>query len=170
MTSFSNWSKRLSALPRWALGLIALAGIVIIFILALLGTALDSSPAVGAGSNPASTLLTVLGIFWKLGLVILIAYVSLYLLRRMQSTGVSRARKQLTILESHHLSPRQTVHLVQVGDQVFLIGATDQSISMLSEVSLAISEQSETKVSSPVSLPFAETLAETARQLQGKLS
>lgn len=43
---------------------------------------------------------------------------------------------QMMIAESIRLSPKQALHLVQVGDQRFLIGATDQSISLISQVEL----------------------------------
>src|SRR5690606_39073560 len=41
--------------------------------------------------------------------------------------------RQVTILESTRLSPRQALHLVRVGSQVMLIGATDSSLTLLSE-------------------------------------
>ncbi len=173
MQDFSSLLKQLQKLPRWAQVCIG-AGIVLAFLLiAVFGATLDQNPASGPGNNAPSTLWTVLGIFWKLGLVLLIAYFSLYMLRRWQGNGISRAKRQLTILESHHLSPRQTIHLVQVGEQVFFIGATDTSISLISEVALPLQAEPQAAAQAapqvePGAVSFAEALAESTQQMQEK--
>ena len=165
MQNFSSWYKQLQTLPRWAQSLIGLGMLVLFVIIALVGTFINQTPEAGAPGSALSTFWTMLGIFWRLGLVLLIAYFSLYFLRRWQGNGLSRARKQLTVLESHHLSPRQAVYLIQVGEQTFFIGATDQSISLLSEVSLTADETaaSTAGLPDPSQATFAETLS-SARQ------
>ncbi len=42
--------------------------------------------------------------------------------------------KRISVLETVYLSPRQTVHLLQVGKQRFLVAGTRERISMLAEV------------------------------------
>jgi len=162
MDQFTSWTKRLQALPRWAQSLIGLGIMAVFILIALFGAAGDQSTVTGSGTSALSSFWTILGVFWRLGLVLLIAYFSLYFLRRWQGNGVGRSKKQFTILESHHLSPRQAIHLVQIGEQVFFIGATDQSISLISEIAMAPEESASSEVvnlSAPVS--FADTLANT---------
>jgi flagellar biogenesis protein FliO len=65
--------------------------------------------------------------------VVLLIYLTLYVLRRWQVGRPGRLPRQVTILETTRLSPRQALHLVQVGKQVMLIGATDNSLALLSE-------------------------------------
>jgi len=42
--------------------------------------------------------------------------------------------KRISVLETVYLSPRQTVHLLQVGKQRFLVAGTRERISMLAEL------------------------------------
>jgi flagellar biosynthetic protein FliO len=86
------------------------------------------------GSETISTAALGLEVVFKLGIVVLLIYASLYLLKRLQAGTATGKRKQLAVLETARLSPRQALHLVQVGDQVLLIGATDQSLNCLLEV------------------------------------
>ncbi|MBI3762805.1 MAG: FliO/MopB family protein [Chloroflexi bacterium] len=87
----------------------------------------------------------------KLGLVLALIYASLYLLRRWQGGALASARRQLAVLETARLSPRQSLHLVRVSTnsltRVWLIGATDQAVTLLSEVSHSQPASPETKLS-----------------------
>ncbi len=47
---------------------------------------------------------------------------------------LQHAERQITILETRRLAPRQALHLVKVGSQTFLIGATDQNLTTLAQV------------------------------------
>ena len=164
MDLFTSLLKRIKSLPRWAQSLIGLGIMAVFILIALLGAAGDQTTVSGTGSSAISSFWTILGVFWRLGLVLLLAYFSLYFLRRWQGNGVGRAKKQFTILESHHLSPRQAIHLVQVGEQVFFIGSTDQTISLISEITAELDETrpSSTELQSgPAQATFAETLANT---------
>lgn len=75
-------------------------------------------------------------VFLKLGLVLVLIYACLYVIRRLKSSTNSLSRRQLAILETLHLSPHQKLHLVQAGSTVLLIGATDDNLSVLSEVEM----------------------------------
>ncbi len=162
MDQFTSWTKRLQTLPRWAQSLIGLGIMAVFILIALFGAAGDQSTVSGSGTSALSSFWTILGVFWRLGLVLLIAYFSLYFLRRWQGNGVGRSEKQFTILESHHLSPRQAIHLVQIGEQVFFIGATDQSISLISEIAMPPEESASSELANlSVPVSFADTLANT---------
>lgn len=93
------------------------------------------------GSSAFSTAALGINVLFKLGIVVLLIYASLYILRRFQSGKLGSSPKQLSILETTHLSPRQALHLVKVGEQVILLGATDQSLSLLAEVELGAPDE-----------------------------
>ena len=85
------------------------------------------------GSDTLSTAGLVFEVILKLGVVLVLIYLSLYFLRRWQVGRPGGLPRQVIILETTRLSPRQALHLVRVGSQVMLIGATDNSLALLSE-------------------------------------
>jgi flagellar biosynthetic protein FliO len=95
---------------------------------------------------PAEIGFSALDVVLKLGVVIGLIEVSLYLLRRWQGQMTGHTR-QLRVVESLALSPRQTLHIVRVGSQTLLIGATDQTLTPLGPVDL---------LPKPVSVPTPE--------------
>lgn len=68
----------------------------------------------------------------KTALVLGLMFLTLAWLKRWQASG-ARA-KQLAIVETLRLSPRQALHLVRVGERVLLLGASDAQVSLLTEV------------------------------------
>jgi flagellar biosynthetic protein FliO len=135
-----EWSKRilswLKRQPRWVLGLGALS---ILAMGALLltdmraPTADQSMPGVTGDPLLNSTGL-ILNVFIRLILVVIAIYIGAMLLRRWQTGGVRRPDRQLAVLETLHLNQRRSIHLVRAGEQTFLIGATDQAVTLLGEV------------------------------------
>ncbi len=85
-------------------------------------------------SDSWTTIALFVNVILKLGLVLLLIYGSVIILRRLQSSQHPRFRKEIKIIETTHLSPNRTVHLVQVGKQVYLLGATDHEVTLLSKL------------------------------------
>jgi flagellar biogenesis protein FliO len=85
-------------------------------------------------SDTLSTAGLFLSIFLKLGLVLLLIYSGLIILRRIQLNKSPLRRKYINVLETSHLSPHRAIHLIQVGQVTFLVGATDQNIHLLSKI------------------------------------
>ncbi|MBL8055359.1 MAG: flagellar biosynthetic protein FliO, partial [Anaerolineales bacterium] len=114
-----------SAWRRPLLGAAGLVGLVLLGAVAGGGASAEGEGALDTGR-------LVVDVLVKLGLVLVLIYASLYLLRRWQGgalggTGLFAPRtRQVTLLETTRLSPRQALHLVRAGGQVFLLGATDQ--------------------------------------------
>ena len=50
------------------------------------------------------------------------------------STAFSGTDKKIHILETTHLGPKKAVHLIEIGNQQFLVGSTNESITMLADV------------------------------------
>jgi flagellar biosynthetic protein FliO len=104
-----------------------------------------------SSSDALSTAGLMVSVFFKLGIVLLVIYLGVSFLRRFQLHSPGHVLKQIHVLETTHLSPRQKLYLVEVGQQTFLIGATEQSLSYLSEVEPLPAEEALTEL--PLSLP-----------------
>jgi hypothetical protein len=85
------------------------------------------------GSETISTAALGLDVLFKLGVVVLLIYASLYLLKRLQVGTAAGARKRLSILETARLSPPGAAPGPGRRPGA-LIGATDQSVSCLLKV------------------------------------
>jgi flagellar biosynthetic protein FliO len=100
--------------------------------------------AAGGGSSTStdplgSTPLYFAGAFFKLLIVLLLIVGSSIILRRWQQSGPSgKSIRQMRLLETVRLSPKQALHLVVIGDQKLLIGATDQNVSLISSIEYSI--------------------------------
>jgi flagellar biogenesis protein FliO len=94
-----------------------------------------STPADGLALVPPSssfdiTLDVVLKIIFVFGLI----YLFFALLRWWQKKQPGLVQNRLRIVETVRPAPRQTFYLLKVGSQEFLVGATDQSMSLISEI------------------------------------
>lgn len=100
-----------------------------------------------------------LNVFLKLGLVLLLIYSGAIYLRRRQNGGTLLRRKKIQVLETTHLSPHRSLHLVKVGDHTYLIGATDHNIQLLSHfenAEILLAEKTEAEEVVPSSMPFPD--------------
>jgi flagellar biosynthetic protein FliO len=101
-----------------------------------------------------STTTLFFNVFLKLGLILLLIYSGAIYLRRRQNVRHPLHHKQIQILETTHLSPHRALHLVKVGSQTYLIGATDHNIQLLSQFEPADSiPTEEAGVNHPLPLP-----------------
>jgi flagellar biosynthetic protein FliO len=100
-----------------------------------------------------------IGVFAKLAVVLLLILACSVIFRRWSQPGLKGNKKrQMQVIETVRLSPKQAVHLVVVGDHQLLIGATDQSVSLLTPVALDL-HVPETQVEPPaVRTDFASLL------------
>ncbi|NMC12037.1 MAG: flagellar biosynthetic protein FliO [Chloroflexi bacterium] len=137
----SKFSERLQALfhtnklPRWIWVII----MIIFAIFAAFGFLINSNDTNSAPSNmPGSNLISTTRLFFditlKLGVVILLIYIFMQLLKRWQGVKQGNQKKCLSVVETAFLNPRQSLHLVKAGDKLLLIGSTDQTITCLTEL------------------------------------
>lgn len=68
-----------------------------------------------------------------LGLVVLSIYVLFYFLKRAGGNG-PRSDSALRVIGTTSLQGNRSVHLLEVGGRIFLVGSADQSVSLLSEI------------------------------------
>lgn len=124
--------RRFAALPRWLQWtlLIAMMGLGAFCYQALV----PERTASGASDPFLNPTALALDVFWKFGIIVFLIYLGSLVLRKWQGGQTNRAVRQLAVLETLQLSPRRSLHLVQAGNQILLIGATDQSLALISEV------------------------------------
>jgi len=67
-------------------------------------------------------------------LVIMLGAAAFYMSKKVLPRITNLPGKEIRILETAHLGPRKAVHLVKIGSQRLLIGSTNESISMLADV------------------------------------
>jgi len=77
------------------------------------------------------------GVLWKLGLVVLLAYGVLWVMKRFSVRRVAGSSQQLQVLETVGLGANRSLHIDRVGPQILLIGATPQELRTLADVSNA---------------------------------
>ncbi len=68
-----------------------------------------------------------------LALVVLSIYVLFYFIRKASGQGV-RGSRAVRLLGTTPLQGSRSVHLVEVGGRVFLLGSADQSVRLISEI------------------------------------
>jgi flagellar biosynthetic protein FliO len=124
-----KWLETGTLRQKWVVGLLASS-------LIATGALFVMSRSSNTASDPlGSTPFYFMGVFIKLVAVLLLIVGSAVIYQRwMQSGPVGKSTRQLRLLETVRLSPKQALHLVTIGEQQFLIGATDQSIALISHV------------------------------------
>jgi flagellar biosynthetic protein FliO len=91
----------------------------------------------GAGTDRLEDPLYYVGVAAKTLAVMLLIVGGAIVLKRLQNRpGRDHAERTLAIVDSTRLSPKQALHVVRVGNQHYLVGATDQSINLISTVYL----------------------------------
>jgi flagellar biosynthetic protein FliO len=76
-------------------------------------------------------------------IVLILMYLFLGLLRKWQFGKKNSNKNRLKIIESVRVSPRQAMLLIKVDQREFLLGSTDQALSLITEVDPV--EETETK-------------------------
>lgn len=115
---------RARAYRRWSIfGLVALFAIFLV-----LSIAGATSPP--SGSFSALLMEMIINTIVVLGLLFLVVAA----FRRWQRHSGHEQRRNLAMVESLRLSPKQAIHIVRVGERHLLVGASDTQISLLTEV------------------------------------
>jgi len=89
--------------------------------------ATDTSALLGGSIDPIDLVV-------KSGLVVVLLFVTLRVLRRVQG-GSTPADARIRVIESRTLAAKTQLHLVAIGDRHVLIGATPGRLVMLAELS-----------------------------------
>ncbi len=147
-----NWYRSASRKDKIKAGLLGFSLVACLALLAMgggnppsSGSALDSSP------------LYFIGVIIKLaGVLLLIVGGGVLAMRWARNPRRLNRSGQMLLVESIRLSPKQALHLVRVGGQQFLVGATDQSIALISAVDAPSADAPEAAI--PVAADFNHLL------------
>ncbi|MCL4559584.1 MAG: flagellar biosynthetic protein FliO [Chloroflexi bacterium] len=156
---YPKWFRQFRQLPWWGQGGVLLAaGVLAALGWAILGGGDLAASTAGQGETIDNPVWLAFTVFLRLGVVVLFILGCALAVRRWKGGPLKSASRRLKVIETLHLSPRRALHLVRVGDREFLIGATDQSIGMLSEIEGMPMPAPEDRAPA-ASLPFSELLS-----------
>lgn len=132
----NQWWKEASPKKRWTA--IALFVAVICTILLFIITS-STQPAAETEADSYlkdfDTPLYYIGVVGKtIGVLLLIVGGAIVIKRMQKSPLRMHSDRIMSIIESTRLSPKQALHLVRIGEQYYLVGATDQNLNLISEV------------------------------------
>lgn len=87
----------------------------------------------GSDGDTTSTLLKMLA---YVAVILVIGAAAIWITKRVlpRLTAAGGRGRDLAVVETTHLGPRKTLHVVEVGSRRFLLGSTRERISMLAEV------------------------------------
>lgn len=82
---------------------------------------------------------------WRQFLVLLVVVAAMsaagwYLSRRLMATSTLSKSRCLRIIDTIRLSPRKSIHIVSVGKRAFLVGAGQDQIQLLADISDSIEQ------------------------------
>jgi flagellar biosynthetic protein FliO len=73
-------------------------------------------------------------------LVIALGIGAIYVSKKMLPRMTSGPNKKIRVLETTHISPRKGLHLIQVGTRQLLIASTNETVTMLADVTDSASD------------------------------
>jgi flagellar biosynthetic protein FliO len=113
----------LHKLSSWLFGLTVL--------LASIPAWAEDQPAPGLSGDMGPTLLQLAG---ALLLIIIIIYLSVWLMKKYTGGKIAGGGNLISIVERRHLAPKQALYLIKVGEKHLLIGASDSGLQKLSDI------------------------------------
>lgn len=153
MILIKKWFDTANQKQKLTVALLAFSLFSTIALFAMNGSSKTASDPLG------STPFYFVGVFAKLIGVLLLIVLSSVIFRRWFQPGLTgRSTRQLHLLETVRLSPKQALHLVSIGDQQLLIGATDQNISLLTHIEQGLTETETASVKAQPALEFGSLL------------
>ncbi|MEK7475472.1 MAG: flagellar biosynthetic protein FliO [Candidatus Coatesbacteria bacterium] len=89
-----------------------------------------------AATREPSGLALFFGVLWKLALVVLLIWITIWLLRRFLGTGPAAPASggPIRVLASRHLDARHAVWILEVGERMLVVGGGGGSVSLLAEI------------------------------------
>lgn len=94
----------------------------------------QEEPAADFGSDIGPTLLQLAG---ALLLIIIIIYASVWLMKRYTVGKSPTGGELIKIIDRRHLTPKQALYVVKVGEKHILVGATESGMNKLCDVEMA---------------------------------
>lgn len=130
-----SWWQQASPKKRWTLIGLSVGSVCTILLFVLTNSHESASAAAQSAADRMDNPLYYVGVIAKTIGVLLLIIGGAIVLKRVQrgKTGI-QSERTLSVVESIRVSPKQAMHLVRVGEKYFLVGATDQSLNLISQV------------------------------------
>jgi len=78
-----------------------------------------------------------LSVFFRWMAVIGLVYIAFIFIRKWQGNKPGQTQKRINMVDRFHFSPKQALYLVNVDGREYLLGATDSSINLITELNSA---------------------------------
>jgi len=91
--------------------------------------------------NPGRGELSVRAVFAVL-LVLVLIVAAVYVSRKLLPKITNLPGKEIRIIETAHLGPRRTIHVIDVGGRRLLVGSTNENITKLADLSSDLTDLS----------------------------
>jgi flagellar biosynthetic protein FliO len=91
----------------------------------------EDKPMPGLSGDMGPTLLQLAG---ALLLIIIIIYLSVWLMKKYSGGKIAGGGSLISIVERRHLAPKQALYLIKVGEKHLLIGSSDSGLQKLSDI------------------------------------
>lgn len=101
-----------------------------------LGDALAAYDRGKAAPRETSSLALFFGVLWKLALVVVLIWVTVWLLRRFLGAGTAApvAGGPIRVLAVRHLDARHAVWIIEIGERLLVVGGGGGAVSPLAEI------------------------------------
>jgi flagellar biogenesis protein FliO len=102
-----------------------------------LGDALSAIEDGARTTQEPSTLALFFGILWKLALVVVLIFATVWVLKRIMRGGMlpMTTENGIRVLSVVHLSARHSIYLIELGERLLVVGAGSESLSLLADIS-----------------------------------
>jgi flagellar biosynthetic protein FliO len=125
----------------------------------------EEVPEIGGDLGP--TLLQLLG---ALLLIVAFIYVSVWLMKRYTNGRINSGGSVITIVERRHLTPKQALYLLKVGEEHLLVGATENGINKICDVKVPESDTTGNQRTKPQESKFGQLLTQAKSSLMPLIS
>lgn len=158
-----KWWRNAPSRKRWSAITVAFGvlctGLFIIFTNSYQPASTTVPSAVEKMDNPGYYF----GVIAKtVGVLLLIIGGAVVLKRTQKKHNGFHSDRALAVTETIRLSPKQALHLVRVGEQYFLVGATDQNLNLISRVNPGKAETEEIQEQADQKQSFEAVLADVS--------
>ncbi len=83
------------------------------------------------------------GVFFKLLIVLMLIFGAAIVMKRWMINAPGVKMHEMQVVETLGLTPKRALHIIRIGEATLLIGATDQQITLIKDMSLEFSESME---------------------------
>ena len=135
---------------------------------AVTGLFQTGSPGTVGLSETKSLLATVFNVVMALGLVVVLLYAFVYLLKKIGLGQGSSAGSMIKVLETKMVAPKKYIAIVEIADKILSVGITEQSINLLTELDVECAKKIRSSVVCSSPAKMSGTFASILNKVTGR--